>query len=327
MKVEKKSCKVYKDVVLDINTYFGGNMKKRYFWLTILCMICMLFVACKSTPEAEPVEPEVVAPVEPTPEEIPVVETEDFSDKNVALRDAVYSARDAAISAGALEIFPEEFLAIDALAASIDATFEQDKGTAEYTTKAQNLLDMYKCFENLTLAAKAQDRIEELGFADYAPEDYEKANALADEFGTIESFDNINGAYFLEKSEEILALYNSVLTKAFKTLSNEARTNLLSTKKLADDIKSSVAAKEEYNAANDLMINADACASRMDWEGAYNGYLDADSEMQKVYELVSEKRAAAEKAMAEAKARAEAAIAHALEADEIAPITEEGDAE
>ena len=31
--------------------------------------------------------------------------------------------------------------------------------------------------------------------------------------------------------------------------------------------------------------------------------------------------------MAEAKARAEAAIAHALEADEIAPITEEGDAE
>lgn len=303
-------------------------MKKRYFWLTILCMICMLFVACKSTPEAEPVEPEVVAPVEPTPEENPVVEpVEDFSARNIALRDAVYSARDAAINAGALEVFPEEFLAIDALAASIDATFEQDKGSAEYTTKAQNLLDMYKCFENLTLAAKAQDRIEELGFAQYAPEDYEKANALADEFGTIESFDNINGAYFLEKSEEILALYNSVLTKAFKTLSNEARANLLSTKKLADDIKSSVAAKEEYNAANDLMINADACASRMDWEGAYNGYLDADSEMQKVYELVSEKRAAAEKAMAEAKARAEAAIAHALEADEIAPITEEGDAE
>ena len=299
-------------------------MKKRYFWLSILCMVCMIFASCSSTPDEAPVEPEVVAPVEPTPEEIPV---EDLSEKNTALRDAVYSARDAAINAGALEFFSEEFLAFDALAASIDATFEQDKGTAEYTTKAQNLLDMYKCFENLTLAVKAQERIDELDLAQYAPEDYEKANALADEFGTIESFDNINGAYFLEKSEEMLALYNSVIAKGFKTLSNEARANLLNTKKLADDIKSSVAAKEEYNAANDLMINADACASRMDWEGAYNGYLDADSEMQKVYELVSEKRAAAEKAMAEAKARAEAAIAHALEADEIAPITEEGDAE
>ena len=313
-------------------------MKKRYFWLSILCILCMLFASCGSTPEETPEEPEVVAPVEPTPEPEPIPEptpepepvpepAPDFTEENTALRDAVYKAREAAVDAGALILFPEEFLAMDAFAASIEATFEQEKSSSDFTAKAQNLLDMYKCFENLSIATKAQEKIEKLGLAKYDEVDYEKANTIAREFGTIESFDNINGAYFLGKSEEMLALYNSVLSKAFKTLSNEARANLLSTKKLADDIKSSVAAKEEYKAANDLMINADACASRMDWEGAYNGYLDADSAMQKVYVLVSEKRAAAEKAMAEAQARAEAAIAHALEADEIAPITEEGDAE
>ena len=98
---------------------------------------------------------------------------------------------------------------------------------------------------------------------------------------------------------------------------------VIETKKLADGIKASVAAKEEYNAANDMLINADASAARMEWENAYKGYETADKAMAVVYETVSVKRAAAEKAMAEAKARAEAAAAYAEEADTIAPLAEE----
>ena len=49
-------------------------MKKRYFWLSILCILCMLFASCGSTPEETPEEPEVVAPVEPTPEPEPIPE-------------------------------------------------------------------------------------------------------------------------------------------------------------------------------------------------------------------------------------------------------------
>ena len=67
----------------------------------------------------------------------------DFTEENTALRDAVYKAREAAVDAGALMLFPEEFLAMDAFAASIDATFEQEKSSADFTAKAQNLLDMY----------------------------------------------------------------------------------------------------------------------------------------------------------------------------------------
>ena len=318
--------------------YFGGNMKKRYFWLSILCILCMLFASCGSTPEETPEEPEVVAPVEPTPEPDPIPEptpepepvpepAPDFTEENTALRDAVYKAREAAVDAGALILFPEEFLAMDAFVASIEATFEQEKSSADFTAKAQNLLDMYKCFENLSIATKAQEKIEKLGLAKYDEVDYEKANTIAREFGTIESFDNINGAYFLGKSEEMVVLYNTVIEKAFKTLSNEAREAFMLTKKAADEIKSEVAAKEEYKAANDLMLDADASASRMEWESAYNGYQKADAAMQLVYEAVAKKRAAAEKAIADAKARVEAAAAYALEADEIAPITEEGEAE
>ena len=318
--------------------YFGGNMKKRYFWLSILCILCMLFASCGSTPEETPEEPEVVAPVEPTPEPEPIPEptpepepvpepAPDFTEENTALRDAIYKAREAAVDAGALILFPEEFLAMDAFAASIEATFEQEKSSADFTAKAQNLLDMYKCFENLSIATKAQEKIEKLGLAKYDEVDYEKANTIAREFGTIESFDNINGAYFLGKSEEMVVLYNTVIEKAFKTLSNEAREAFMLTKKAADEIKSEVAAKEEYKAANDLMLDADASASRMEWESAYNGYQKADAAMQLVYEAVAKKRAAAEKAIADAKARVEAAAAYALEADEIAPITEEGEAE
>ena len=314
--------------------YFGGNMKKRYFWLSILCILCMLFASCGSTPEETPEEPEVVAPVEPTPEPEPIPEPEpvpepapDFTEENTALRDAVYKAREVAVDAGALILFPEEFLAMDAFAASIEATFEQEKSSSDFSSKAQNLLDMYKCFENLSIATKAQEKIEKLGLAKYDEVDYEKANTIAREFGTIESFDNINGAYFLGKSEEMVVLYNTVIEKAFKTLSNEAREAFMLTKKAADEIKSEVAAKEEYKAAKDLMLDADASASRMEWESAYNGYQKADAAMQLVYEAVAKKRAAAEKAIADAKARVEAAAAYALEADEIAPITEEGEAE
>ena len=308
-------------------------MKKRYFWISILCILCLLFVACKSTPEEEPVAPEVVVPVEPAPEpEVvePTPEPEpeplpDFSEKNTALRNAVYDAREKAIEAGALANFPEEFLAMDAYAASLDATFEAEKSSEGYSAKAQGLLDMYKCFENLSKSLVLHEKIQEYDLAQYSSEEEnEKADNLADEFSNIESFENIDGAYYLAKSEEMLALYETIATRGFKTIANEARAKLIETKKLADGIKASVAAKEEYKAANDMLINADASASRMEWENAYNGYEAADKAMAVVYETVSVKRAAAEKAMAEAKARAEAAAAYAEEADTIAPLAEEG---
>lgn len=306
-------------------------MKKRYFWISILCILCLLFVACKSTPEEEPVAPEVVVPVEPAPEVVePTPEPEpeplpDFSEKNTALRNAVYDAREKAIEAGALANFPEEFLAMDAYAASLDATFEAEKSSEGYFVKAQDLLDMYKCFENLSKSLVLYEKIQEYDLAQYSSEEEnEKADNLADEFSNIETFENIDGAYYFAKSEEMLALYEIIATRGFKTIANEARAQVVESKKLADEIKASVASKEEYKAANDIFINADASASRMEWENAYNGYQTANKAMTVVYETVSVKRAAAEKAMAEAKARAEAAAAYAEKADTIAPLTEEG---
>ena len=305
-------------------------MKKRYFWLSIMCALLMIFTSCSSTPEETPEEPEVIAPVEPTPEPPaePAEPLYDYSAENTALRDSLYAARDAAIEAGAMVLFPEEFLAMDVYSASIDANFEAEKATDAYKPKAQNILDMYKCFENLSKAALLNDKIVAYDLEQYSSEeDVEKVALLADEFNTIESFENIDGKYYLEKSEEMLALYDNIAKTGFKVLSNEARALYITTKKAADEIKASVAAKEEYTAANDIMINADASASRLEWENAYLGYQKADEAMSIVYETVAAKRAAAEKAMAEAKARAEAAAAFAVEADEIAPLTEEGEAE
>lgn len=313
-------------------------MKKRYFWLSILCIICMIFASCGSTPEETPEEPEVVAPVEPTPEPEPIPEPEpvpeptpepapipepDFSAENTKLRNDVYAAREVAIESGALVFFPEEFLAMDAYAASIDATFEDAKSSEEFTGKAQNILDMYKCFDNLSKSLVFITKIEDNDLYQYSSDaDCKKAAEIAAEFSNIESFENIDGAYYLAKSEEMLSLYEKIANTGFKSLANEARENYMSTKQLADKIKASVAAKEEYKAANDLMIKADASYSRLEWESALANYKLADEAMAIVYETVAEKRAAAEKAMAEAKARAEAAAAYAIEADEIAPISE-----
>ena len=47
-------------------------------------------------------------------------------------------------------------------------------------------------------------------------------------------------------------LYNTVIEKAFKTLSNEAREAFMLTKKAADEIKSEVAAKEGYIKESDI---------------------------------------------------------------------------
>ena len=82
-----------------------------------------------------------------------------------------------------------------------------------------------------------------------------------------------------------------------------------------------IVARDEY-----IPFNASAVKEALmqgNKESDYLLFVD-DKAMAVVYETVSVKRAAAEKAMAEAKARAEAAAAYAEEADTIAPLAEEG---
>lgn len=114
---------------------------------------------------------------------------------------------------------------------------------------------------------------------------------------------------------------------SYKNDANAERARYADVKKKADSIKANVAAKAEYAAAVKFLTDGDASASRGQWDKAYENYLKAADAMTDVYELVSEKRAAAQDAIDRARARAEEAEELAVMADEKAPLSDEEAAE
>ena len=127
----------------------------------------------------------------------------------------------------------------------------------------------------------------------------------------------------LQKTTEGYTAYAKVLTSAFRQLADKERQKALAQKKNADSVMAGVSSRDSYLQAVKLFQYADSQYVTKDLEGAYGSYQKAVSAFSDLYTTVSEKRAAAEKAIAAAKANVSASGDYASEADGVAPLGDE----
>lgn len=177
--------------------------------------------------------------------------------------------------------------------------------------------------EEYEKAKALKNRIDELGFASYDQTSYDAGNKSLSDFENLKDSDNASGAELLNLSKDAYGKFANVLNKAYKQLAKEARTKAFVAKKDADSVKAGAAAKADYNKAADEFKAGDTNYSMQNCESAYGHYVTSESLFKSVFNAVSERRAAAQKAIDEAKAKVEAAQQYALNADQEKPLTDE----
>ena len=177
--------------------------------------------------------------------------------------------------------------------------------------------------EEYEKAKALKNRIDELGFALYDQTSYDAGNKSLSDFENLKDSDNASGAELLNLSKDAYGKFANVLNKAYKQLAKEARTKAFAAKKDADSVKAGAAAKADYNKAADEFKAGDTNYSMQNCESAYGHYVTSESLFKSVFNTVSERRAAAQKAIDEAKAKVEAAQQYALNADQEKPLTDE----
>ena len=177
--------------------------------------------------------------------------------------------------------------------------------------------------EEYEKAKALKNRIDELGFALYDQTSYDAGIKSLSDFENLKDSDNASGAELLNLSKDAYGKFANVLNKAYKQLAKEARTKAFVAKKDADSVKAGAAAKADYNKAADEFKAGDTNYSMQNCESAYGHYVTSESLFKSVFNAVSERRAAAQKAIDEAKAKVEAAQQYALNADQEKPLTDE----
>lgn len=299
-------------------------MKKRIIPAVCFCSLLALFwIGCKTPPKDTPATPEDQStPVETVAQEDTAADTGSSSDlktANAKLIQELNAARKKAVAAGADRYLRNELTVVDIASREAQAVYKDGGDPAEFNAKASDLLYQYKALEQAALAAAARKKIHEMNFAGYAASDYdvaEKAARKAEEMFNA----GASGKELFAQTEKVLAGYNAVLNAGYKVLAEKERERVIEIKDKADGIKAGVADKTGYANAVAFFTRGNQELKSGENEKAYNNFVTSREMLDKVYQDVLKKRAAAEEAIARAKRRVEDADAVAVKADSIAPI-------
>ena len=283
-------------------------MKKHYiiFFGTALVLG---FVSCKSTKQDK-------VPSVPTAEQ-PVTTVPVAADNTAAL-DAAENARRAAVKAGADKAAPDQFNDTDA---RYNELMKRSKAGENVTVELADVTARYRALEEYTKAAALKKRIDELGFQSYDKTNYNKgANALK-EAENLSADKAAAGAKLYEYAHTAYASLGTALQNAFRMRAREERTAAFNAKRNADSVYAAVAQKKAYDGGVADFRSGDTSYAQQDAENALKHYGDARKTFEKLYADISEKRAAAQKAIEEAKAKVAATSEYAVQADKEAPLT------
>ncbi len=283
--------------------------------LIIAGMFIALLVlsGCESTPEETTDSMEV----QPTTEL-------SLADANEALKVDIAKAREMAIEAGAEDYFADELMVVDVASSEAHTVYEDGGDEQSFNDAATDILYQYRAIEQITLAEKAKMKIDEMGFESYDSTSYAEGMEAAAK--TDELFvSGADGKTLYDEAKKALDAYNQVLLTAFSSLAEEKRAEFLAVKEQADEIKSNVADKDNYNNAVVFFTQGNADLNTNTAEGAeaaLENFTVAASSMTAVFETVTEKRRLALEAMERARQRAETADAVAESADAQVPLAD-----
>jgi hypothetical protein len=290
-------------------------VKKRYAIL-FASAVMLVFASCGSTPKAEePVAPQAAAPEET--EKPAVSEKVDNSD---ALSNAE-AARQAAVDAGADSSAADLFAATDAL---YNALKDQSSSGTDMSAGLKDVAARYKALEEYAKALELKNRIDQLDYSSYDKADYDKGCENIESFKSILPSDKVTGNEMFDTSHLAYTSFNKVLVTAFKKLAQDARVAAFSAKRNADSIYAGVSRKDAYDTAVQSFRSGDTSYSMQDPESALKHYQDSYTAFDALYKDISEKRAAAQKAIDDAKAKVAESAGYASQADKDAPLEGDG---
>lgn len=303
---------------------------KKTFIIALSTLFVLSLFSCGSKPEVEdePKEAPVIeqkAEENTTPAPAPVVEQqepvveevqEEIPVDNSEVLSQLENSRNAAIEAGAEQYAAEQLKQIDALYEALKA---EDKDISE---AAKELLARYEILTNYIKAKKIKEKIDTEDLADFDRTSYDAGVDALVIVETAYAADKAMGPEITQASETAYSKFNSVIIAAYKKLAKEERVLAVEAKRKADSVKAGVSRKEEYKEATTLFQEGDALYAMQSPEKAYERYNTAKNTYTELFEDVSEKRAAALKAIEEAKKRVAESELFAEQADANTPITE-----
>lgn len=304
----------------------------RLLFLSILLSLVIFITGCSSTPEADSqAGAETGAPTTEAAAEAAGESSADAASAAEAARLAadterlmaeLAEARESAVTAGADSLFPDEFAKV---AAEYDALLKarQENPDQDYRSQIEGLRDTYLAMAKLTQSSEMRERIVTAGLQDTDTENFQKGEAASTKAKKMLA----EGALDASLNEQATIAYDAyhvILEANYETMCQSQRNQAMAAKEKADSLKAAMAAKDEYAAAALVLTNADTAYNGKSYEVAYDGFVDATKQFTAVYEEVFVRRATAEEAIRRAKQKVGASAALAAEADEIAPLQEEG---
>jgi len=232
---------------------------------------------------------------------------------------SVESSRQAAIDAGAKDMYGTAFAANDVALEALKALNDGKDHGKEYS----ELKARYDALAAAAKAKKLKERIDNEGLAKNAQADYDAGEKAIAEFDELVAVPVTPGQTLNKKATEAYNAYYAVYFKSYKKFALEERKNAVSKKKEADAVKAQIARKDEYKGCADLILKGDQQFSTSNPEGAYNSYKEAAANFDALAKDVAAKRAEAQKAIDEAKAKVAASNEYAAQADIEKPLGDE----
>ena len=271
--------------------------------LSLYCLFALFLAGCKTPPKDE-------TPVQTSDNTEVVQSGTDVKSAAEKLKTQMSAARKKAVDAGAARYFPDELPVVDTAASEARSVYDAGGSPADFNRKASDIVYQYNALEQASVAYSTRKKVNDMKFAD-SDDAAEQAFAKAEKMFN----EGAAGKDLYAQMKTAADKYNAVLNAGYKGLAEKERDKVLELKQKADAVKTGVADKNGYASAVAFYTRANQELQSGQAEKAYNDYISAYGALDKVYQAVLKKRAAAENAMERAKRRVQEADAVAEKAD------------
>jgi|GEM_PF-1235528 len=285
--------------------------------LCLYCLFALFLAGCKTPPKDT--KPADETPVQTSDNTEVVQSGTDVKSAAEKLKTQMSAARKKAVDAGAVRYFPDELTVVDTAAAEARSVYDAGGSPADFNRKASDIVYQYNALEQASVAYSTRKKVNDMKFADSDRASYDAAEQA---FAKAEKMFNEGaaGKDLYAQMKTAADKYNAVLNAGYKSMAEKERDKVLELKQKADAVKTGVADKNGYASAVAFYTRANQELQSGQAEKAYNDYISAYGALDKVYQAVLKKRAAAENAMERAKRRVEEADAVAEKADNTVPV-------
>lgn len=285
--------------------------------LCLYCLFALFLAGCKTPPKDT--KPADETPVQTSDNTEVVQSGTDVKSAAEKLKTQMSAARKKAVDAGASRYFPDELTVVDTAAAEARSVYDAGGSPDDFNRKASDIVYQYNALEQASVAYSTRKKVNDMNFADSDRASYDAAEQAFTKAGQMFN-EGAAGKDLYAQMKSAADKYNAVLNAGYKSLAEKERDKVLELKQKADAIKTGVADKDGYANAVAFYTRANQELQSGQAEKAYNDYISAYGTLDKVYQAVLKKRAAAENAMERAKRRVEEADAVAEKADNTVPV-------